>query len=146
MSPSRFLKPKRVGRARRTLGQMWQVPTFFGGLLAFAVVAVSAPLRQDPAPREFDNDLDRLRAALVKNEKVDALAGLVESVLVRVELYPHKAGEAHFLAGMIRQRLAATVKGDEAAELRRQAAAHLEEALQRGIASRGGSFSSGARS
>src|SRR5262245_22734167 len=93
MSDSQLLHKATRVRAGRTLGQLWQVPTFLAGVLAVAVVAVSAPLRQDPAAREFDHALQRLRAVLNAKEgrAASSFLPLADDVLGRAALYPHKA-------------------------------------------------------
>ncbi len=132
---STVLHKTKLGRARRTLGQLWQVPTFIVGTFALVLVAASAPLRQDPTIREFDDDLDRLRwVVLKKPEKPQPHRALAEGLLARAERFPHKAGEVHYLAGILLGRLADETPADQAGTFRDQALTHLEQALRRGIA------------
>jgi tetratricopeptide (TPR) repeat protein len=99
-----------VGRARLTPGQLWQVPTFVAGLLAFLAVAASGPIRHPSEWRQFDADVYALRQALEKNQSPDALAPRAERLLAQVHDFGDRAAEVNFLAGSVwyRQALAAT--------------------------------------
>src|SRR5262245_19432312 len=135
MSESQFLKRTKLGRASRTLGQHWQVPTFVNGVLTFTVVAISAPLRQDTTSPEFDRILGQLRQVLSsKRDRLEALLPVADDVLMQATRYPQKAGEAHFLAGTLYQRLTDDQPADKAGPLQARALAHLEDALERGVA------------
>jgi tetratricopeptide (TPR) repeat protein len=125
----------KVGRARRTLGQLWQVPTFALGLAAFLLVAATAPLRQDTAVREFDNDLDQLcQAVSNKQENIQANVSLAESLLQRLNPKSRKAGQVYFLAGSVYQRLAEQSADGQVDEIRKKAIAHLDKARSLGLA------------
>src|SRR5579859_573330 len=114
----------KVGRASRTLGQLWQVPTFALGLAAFLFVAATAPLRQDNAIRDFENDLEQLRLAIGnKQEKIQDSVALVESVLQRLNPNSRKAGQVYFLAGSVYKRLAEESGGGPLNDLQKQAIA-----------------------
>src|SRR5438876_1127179 len=81
----------KVGRARRTLGQLWQVPTFLLGLLAFIGVAVSAPWRPTPQAREFDELVATLRHGLQHNEAGDVLVAPAETLKLRLSRFPARS-------------------------------------------------------
>jgi TolA-binding protein len=131
---SQVLHKTTLGRASRTLGQLWQVPMFCIGLFAVAFVAVSAPLRQDPLSREFDENLNQLRQVLnQKREKAQTHLAMVEKLLERAVRYPSKAGEVHYLAGMLYARLANEGPPEEASATRDKAVRHLDEALGLGV-------------
>jgi tetratricopeptide (TPR) repeat protein len=135
MGESNFLHRTKLGRASRTLGQLWQVPTFLIGALAFTVAALSAPLRREATNPELDRALSRLREVLsVKRDKLDALLPVADDVLMQVTHYPHKSGEAHYLTGTLYMRITDDQPMDKAAPLRARALAHLEEAFSRGVA------------
>src|ERR1700750_905740 len=89
----------RVGRARRTPGQLWQVPTFLAGLLALAAVAAYAGLRQSPESREFETTITALRQGLHAREDADHLVALAEAALVKLPAFEDRAAEVHYLAG-----------------------------------------------
>src|SRR5688572_29898860 len=93
-------KRGKVGRASQTLGQLWQVPTFFLGLLAFVGVAISAPLRQDTSRLQLLEDMASLRKGLEPGqEKPSVLVAQAENLLARVDKYARYGAEIHFLAG-----------------------------------------------
>src|SRR5579871_581452 len=102
-----------AGMQRRTLGPpgfvplpLWQVPTFFAGLIVFLGVAASIALRPARAVREFERDLASVRAVIAKpGEPVQSVLGLAENLAARSELEPQKAGDAHFLLGTVYTRL-----------------------------------------
>ncbi len=120
----------KVGRAGRSWGQIWQVPTFFVGLLAFVAVAVSAPLRQDTSRLEFEEDLAQLRYGLEQGqEKAAVLIAQAENLLGRLTQFSRKAGEIHFLAGAAYFRQAETCTPDCKDAARDKAVNHFEEAL-----------------
>jgi tetratricopeptide (TPR) repeat protein len=124
----------KVGRASRTLGQLWQVPTFALGLVALLFVAATAPLRQDSAVREFEIDLDQVRQALAnKHDKINDCVPIAESLLERLRPNSRRAGQVHFLAGSVFQRWAEEVTGPEAEEMRKKAIANLEQARSLGV-------------
>src|SRR5262245_7644499 len=71
-----------AGRAGRPPGQLWQVPTFFAGLLALAAVGLTTALSPPPTGRQFARDLDTLRHALKEPAApVEHLLGLAESAV-----------------------------------------------------------------
>lgn len=129
------LSAGRIGRASRTLGQLWQVPTFFLGLLALALVAATSPMRRDYSHQEFDDGLEQLRQALKQpSARMSEHLPLAEDLLNRAAGFsPRKAGQAHFLAGWLCQRLAEQAPPDDAAALHQKAATHLQTALANGV-------------
>jgi len=103
-----------TGSQRRTLGRadpaplpLWQVPTFFIGLLLFFIVAATIAKRPERAVRELQHDFVQVRNSLAQpGEPAQPALELAESILGRINLKPHKAGEAHFLLGSIYARRA----------------------------------------
>jgi tetratricopeptide (TPR) repeat protein len=125
----------KVGRASRTLGQLWQVPTFALGLTAFLFVAATAPLRQDTAVRDFENDMEQLRQALAgKGDKIQDCVPIAESLLDRLRPNSRRAGQVYFLAGSIFQRLAEESPASLADDIRKKAISYLEKAEKIGVA------------
>jgi predicted negative regulator of RcsB-dependent stress response len=123
----------RTGRARRTLGQLWQVPTFLAGLFAFAAVAFSAPWRNSPERADFDDSLAALRQAVERALPADRLASLADQVLVRMQKYPDREAEARFLLGSASYRQALAKPTKEAAA---RIVDQLEQALLLGVSER----------
>ena len=74
-----------VGRSRRRLSQLWQVPAFLIGLFAFLGVAASAPWRMTPQARDFYGSLAELREGVKKEEPGDGdrLVAQAEALLLR---------------------------------------------------------------
>jgi tetratricopeptide (TPR) repeat protein len=134
LSVLKGMTPAKVGRASRTPGQLWQVPAFLVGLLAFLLVAATAPLRQDHAGRRFDDDCQHLRLACNnKKERAADHIELTQSVLERAPLFPANAGLAHFLAGCLYQRLAEEGPAEQVEANRRHAITLLEKAQSLGV-------------
>jgi tetratricopeptide (TPR) repeat protein len=123
----------KVGRARRSPGQLWQVPTFLLGLLAFVGVAVSAPWRLSPQEREFELLMSTLRKGLENDESGDALVGHAENLKLRLSYYPARVGEAQFLVGSAYYRQAKQRQGIASRVIWPHAAEHLEKALAAGV-------------
>ena len=125
----------KVGRARRRFSQLWQVPAFLFGVLAFLSVAASAPWRHPPQWYEFDRDLQRLRLGLEQNASGDSLVSLVEdriqSELVR---FPDRAAEAQFLIGSAYYRQARQKPAAYAREVWPRAVEYLEKAHEPSLA------------
>jgi tetratricopeptide (TPR) repeat protein len=112
----------RVGRARLTPCQLWQVPTFVAGLLAFLAVAASAPIRHPSEYRQFDSVVYELRQGLNRNQEPASLLPLVDRLLTQVYDFADRAGEVAFLAGSVYYRL----------ENWPRAVEYFEQALQHG--------------
>lgn len=124
----------RLGKASRTLGRLWQVPTFLIGLFIFLTVAASAPLRKDPVVVQFEQDLQRLREGLAPGaEPIDTLLVRAENLLARLSKFTRRSAEVHFLVGSVYFRQAANGPEGAAQEARGRAIQHLEEAFQRGV-------------
>src|SRR5262245_454765 len=132
---SRQTAPETASQERaagRPPGQLWQVPTFFAGLLALVGVGLTTALSPPATGRQFAHDLDTLRHALKDPAApVEHLLGLAESAVERAREYPQRAGEAHFLLGLIHARLADRAPPDPARELRNKAALYLQMAEAR---------------
>ncbi len=128
MTTSTQIPGSKVGRARRRLSQLWQVPVFLVGLLALISVAASAPWRHPPQWWEFDGLLVELRAGLEQNEAPDKLADQAEIIESRLPRFADRAAEAHFLIGSAYYRQAKQKLPVIAEEIWPRAAAHLEQA------------------
>lgn len=129
------VKASKVGRASRTLGQLWQVPIFFLGVSALAVVAATSPLRRDYSHQEFDDAVDQLRQALKQpGARLAEYLPLAEDLLQRsAHGSPRKSGQVHFLTGWLCQRLAEQAPPDDAAAFHQKAEDHLANALSRSV-------------
>jgi tetratricopeptide (TPR) repeat protein len=134
LSALRGMTPAKVGRASRTPGQLWQVPAFLMGLLAFLLAAATSPLRQDHAGRRFDDDCLQLRLAYKdKKERAADQLELAQRVLERASWFKAKAGLAHFLAGSLYERLVEEGPAEQAEANRRWAITLLEKAQSLGV-------------
>lgn len=130
MTNATFITATNVGRARQTFGQLWQVPLFLIGLLAFIGVAASAPWRLSSQEREFVKLMTSLRQGLEQEESADMLAGYADSARIWVDRFPSRAAEAHYLIGSAYYRQAQQKPPSFAKELWRLAANHLEKGLR----------------
>jgi tetratricopeptide (TPR) repeat protein len=125
-----------VGRAGRSPGQLWQVPTFFLGLLAFIAAFVTAPSREDHTLLDFTAELAALRQGLEPDqEKPAVVVAWAENLLAKMAQHPRTAAEIRFLAGSAYFRQANHSGPEGAEENRKKALHHLEEALALGVAS-----------
>jgi tetratricopeptide (TPR) repeat protein len=122
----------KTGRARRTLGQLWQIPTFLLGLFALIGVAASSPWRHSPQWLQFDRQLQSLRQDLASDANPDALAADASNALLYLTAFPDRAAEVHFLAGAACFRQAQQKPAPIAKELWTQAVEHLEKSLALG--------------
>ena len=123
-----------VGRASRSLGQLWQVPVFFAGLLAFIAAFVTAPDRQDNTTILFKAELAQLRQGLEPDqEKPALLIPQAENLLGRIPQFPRKAAEIHFLAGSAYFRQANQSAPEGVENNQKKAIHHLEEAFALGV-------------
>src|SRR4051794_15430589 len=110
---SNFLAPRRTvldglgdPRGRRPR-QLWQVPVFFAGVLAVAVVALLGPSGQGGGQQSVERDLAALRRGLAQaNPDLDRLLPLADGLLTRSQDFPNLAGEIHFLVGTASMRQA----------------------------------------
>jgi tetratricopeptide (TPR) repeat protein len=106
ITPARGLESRLVPTPAGVQLSLWQVPTFFSGLLVFLAVAAGVALRPARAVREFESDLARVRAALAQpGEPAQQIVALGESLVTRIPGEPQKAGEAHLLLGCLYARL-----------------------------------------
>jgi tetratricopeptide (TPR) repeat protein len=128
MTTSKTNPGNKVGRARRSPGQLWQVPTFLFGALALFAVAASAPWRHTPEWRDFDRNLSALREALSRHEPATNLVGLAQHLDVKMPHFPDRAAEAHFLIGSAYYRQARQVPPAVAQDIWPRAIEHLERA------------------
>jgi hypothetical protein len=124
----------KVGRARRSPGQLWQVPMFLIGLLAIVGVAVSAPWRQTPQERELDQMVLKLRQGLDNNESGDVLVAQAENLKLRLTNLPARSAEGNFLIGSAYYRQAKNKQGPAANVSLAYAVEHLDKALGAGVA------------
>lgn len=126
---------RRTGRAQRSLGRLWQVPTFLAGVAALMGVAASAPLREDPGLRRLEEDLAQLRS-WTQDPMIpaDRLVAGAENLVARLPQFTRRGNEIHFLAGTAYYRQAESLKGSAAQEARLKALSHLQEAWNLGVA------------
>src|SRR5262249_36137274 len=123
----------KVGRARRSPGQLWQVPMFLLGLAAFVGAAVSAPWRLTPQERQFEQYVRSLRQGLDAGESGDVLVGHAENVKLRLPRFPARSAEANFLIGSAYYRQALQKPAAHAKAIWPRAAEHLENAFTLGV-------------
>ena len=123
-------------RGRRGFSQLWQVPTFLIGLLAFIGVAGSTPWRHTPQEREFDSLVTTLRQSLEADDAANIIVAHAENVQLRVNGFPSRAGEAHFLIGSAYYRQAQNMPPAYAKEVWPRALEHLEKAESLSVADR----------
>jgi tetratricopeptide (TPR) repeat protein len=124
---------RKVGRARRTLSQLWQVPTFLAGLLALAALAASYPWRHPSADWEYGQMLLALRQGLDRGRDGDGVVALAEKALLQLPQFERRAAEVRFLAGSAYLAQAQQRTEEQARELWPRAAEHLERALILGV-------------
>ena len=97
----------KVGRARRRFSQLWQVPTFVVGLLAFIGATASAPWRYTPEIRKFEALNQTIRHGLTSADfDVDALLVQAEEAYLVGSQIKSRAAESHFLLGSVYYRQA----------------------------------------
>lgn len=119
---------KKVGRARRSLGQLWQVPTFAVGLLAFMGVAVSAPWRHSPEWHEFQSLITSIQKDVEKDSPGKDLIENTELALERLGRFPSRSAQTYYLAGSAYWREAQQKPAVYARELWPIAVKYLEKA------------------
>src|SRR5881398_3670747 len=103
---------------------LWQVPAFILGVAALTAVLVLRPYFGPDTPAAAEHQLREARKALEQVPPDPAAAvqrGL--RVLALADRYPQMAGEAHFVVGSARLRLADDPGADKARE-RLQARQH----------------------
>ncbi|GEM_PF-1822148 len=120
-----------IGRGQRAWSQLWQVPTFFVGLLAFLGVAVSSPYRAELREGPYAVELRRLREGLHNGDDPHGLVTLAERLIGDVRRHPRCEGETNFLAGSVYYRLAGPTAKHGTANAK--AIEYLERALSVGV-------------
>lgn len=120
-----------VGRGRRALSQLWQVPTFVAGVVAFLCVAANAPFRAESREGPFGIELRSLRQGLRDGRDPAELIVQAEELLAEVKHHPRCEGELNFLTGSAYYRLADSAKKQAAAQAK--AVDYLERALAIGV-------------
>src|SRR5690242_16123806 len=97
-----------LGRPGRAPGQLWQVPTFFAGLLTLLAVLVGSAFHHTPPSQQFHREIAALREALRQPVgSPEQMLPLAENALaVARKDFPSQAAEAHFLLGLVYARLA----------------------------------------
>src|SRR5262245_20924867 len=124
---------RKLGRASRYPGQLWQVPTFVLGVCLFLLVAISSPLRQDWSSDDVLEEMAELRRNLEAGaEKPEIVALQAENLLAHAHLVPRRAAEVQFLAGSAYYRLAQALPDRDADATCVRATHHLEKALTLG--------------
>ena len=116
------------------LRQLWQLPTFFLGLLAMLGVWLGRPLWQDLNASPHSGDLRAYRHYLEEApHDLQAAVARGQELLAQVE--PVQRGELHFLLGTALLRLTDKTAPETAAPLWREARTHLEQAYHVGVPS-----------
>jgi predicted negative regulator of RcsB-dependent stress response len=125
-----------LGRASRAPRHLWQVPTFFAGLLALLAVLGGAAFRRAPASEQLTREIAALREGLHQpRTPPEQMLPLAEHILDSARKdFPERAAEAHFLLGLVHARLADRSPPDRARDHRRQAQLHLAQAEAAGVA------------
>src|SRR5262245_7177943 len=101
---------------------LWQVPVFFLGAAALAAVLVLRPYLGPDTLASAEHQLHEARQALTKDPAATVQRGL--RVIALADRYPQLAGEAHFLVGTARLKLADDAGNDPTRE-RLQARDHV---------------------
>jgi len=122
-----------AGGARPPLRQLWQVPTFALGLIAFAAVCAIHPPWHPSVPPE-DSSLAELRE-LLKQKEIDRDHALVLGArAVQGASTAQSAGEAHLLLGTAYLILAERAGPGKGKDEWREARGQLEQARALGVA------------
>src|SRR5262245_55079463 len=95
-APETATPPSTASRPARPPAQLWQVPTFFTGLLALLVLTVASAFRPVSAARQIEHDLVAIRKGLKDKAPAASLVELADSVVRRADDHPERAAEAHF--------------------------------------------------
>jgi tetratricopeptide (TPR) repeat protein len=115
------------------LRQLWQVPTFLLGLLAFVAVGAIRPpwhLGRDACGQTA---LAQLRERLTQPDLDADRALVLGAEAVQRAHTPQEAGEAHFLLGSVYVRLAEASGPGKGRDPWREARTHLEQARALGV-------------
>ncbi|MBY0525022.1 MAG: tetratricopeptide repeat protein [Gemmataceae bacterium] len=124
-------------RASRThtFRQLWQVPTFFVGLLALVIVGSAHPLWSHGGTRHLARSLAEARAELEgPRSNPERVLHLASDALRQATPGSAQAGEAHFLIGSAHLRRAELAPADSAGDLWQKARDHLDQADHLGVA------------
>ncbi len=113
----------------RAPGQLWQVPAFLAGVVALLLVAAAGSLVPVSVDDQLDRDLAAVREALkLPQVPTDETIALADNCLARTAANPDRAGEAHFLLGLLHMRLAEHGPTGRARDEREKAGMHLKRA------------------
>jgi hypothetical protein len=124
-----------TGSTRPPLGQLWQVPVFFVGLLALVSVCIARPTWQEGDLRQMLRDIDKARRVLEQHRAIPGeLSLLAERLAEQTSRHPEKAGEIHFLVGSLYAYMAERDSASASREAWNKAVSHLEEAQTLGVA------------
>ncbi len=123
----------KIGRSRRTLGQLWQVPVFLLGLAAVAGVAISKPIQHSYRSWSFADKLQALRQGLEDGTDPNTLLGIGEKALTEVYKYPEHEGELHYLIGWVHAKRAQNALLARSVELWSHCQESLELAKAKGV-------------
>ncbi len=132
MTSSQTIIASKVGRARRSFGQLWQVPTFLLGLFALIGVAASTPWRQNAEWVTFREQIRSLRDGLKRKADADALVALAENLQTQLPNFRSHIGEGHFLIGSAYYRQGLKNSAKPAKEWS-SATEHLDRAREIGV-------------
>src|SRR5260370_15286982 len=100
---------------RASFGQLWQIPVLVAGVLAVIGVWASRPLWHDPEAWQFRRDMIGARRMLEdRHASANGALARAAEALARIDRFPARAGEAHFLLGSAYLRLADQVPADRA--------------------------------
>jgi tetratricopeptide (TPR) repeat protein len=133
-APTEALDRAEAGSPAYSVGQLWQVPVFFIGLVALATVALLLPFfRPDPA-RQLQHELADARHLLQHGGDPEGARRHAQHALEAAEKqFPDRVAEAEFLLGAAHVRLAEAGPDELALEHWRLARQHLEEAQRLGV-------------
>jgi tetratricopeptide (TPR) repeat protein len=89
---------------------LWQVPLFLVGVGVLTSICLTRPLGGDIVNRQLDSELREVRKLLNRPEldaaQAEKTVDIASRALQRTQTVPNRAGEAHYLQGLARARLA----------------------------------------
>jgi tetratricopeptide (TPR) repeat protein len=119
---------------RPPAGNLWQVPLFLTGVVALLVVALTRPHWSDLDKLKLERDLSLARQLLEQpGASIKEVPDLVVDALGRIQRFPSRLGEAHFLLGSAYVRLAETLPPERSQDLWQKARFQLGEAERVGV-------------
>jgi tetratricopeptide (TPR) repeat protein len=126
--------PPRKKSKTAALRHLWQVPTFFVGVVALLTVIALHPLGTQGCSRQLERDLAEARADLDLSPP-DLLQArtLAERALQAAPAASRQAGEAHYLIGCAFLMQAERTAANASAGFWQQARLHLEQAEALGV-------------